>query len=180
LVYAGAFEPWQGVDILLQAYKGLIEEGYPVQLTLAGDGSEYSKIIEIVHELNLQSSVRLTGPLNLEKLASILSESDIGLAPYCGWPEYSGLKLFDYKSAGLAIVVSGEDGRPKTIEHNRTGIIVRPCDVEDLKRAIARLVEDSELRRSLGQAAREEAERLHSWEHTVQQIEAAVGRIFDK
>jgi len=171
LVYAGAFDPWQGVDVLLRAMRCLVNEGYAIGLTLIGDGIELANIEQLIDELDLRSHVRLTGSLEMEKLAVILAESDIGLAPYCGWPEYSGLKLFDYKSAGLAIIVSGEDSRPKTIEHNRTGLIVRPCDVADLTDALRRLAKDSDLRCSLGQSARLEAEHEHSWSHTVKKIE---------
>jgi len=179
LVYAGAFDPWQGVDVLLRAMKCLVDEGYAIGLTLIGGGNELANIEHLIDELELRSHVCLTGSLEMEKLATILAESDIGLAPYCGWPEYSGLKLFDYKSAGLAIIVSGEDGRPHTIEHNYTGLIVRPCDVGDLAQALRRLTGDPDLRRSLGQAARQEAEHIHSWSHTVHEIEKQFSQVFD-
>jgi glycosyltransferase involved in cell wall biosynthesis len=177
LVYAGAFEPWQGLDILIHAMKQLVDRGCSVFLNLVGDGSEFPKIERLIEEMQLTRFVRLTGPLAMNQLAKILADSDIGIAPYCGWPEYSGLKLFDYKSAGLAIVVSGEDGKPKTIEHNRTGMIVKPCDVDDLADMLYLLVKEENLRRSLGQAAREEAECLHSWDQTALQIEALFDRV---
>jgi glycosyltransferase involved in cell wall biosynthesis len=171
LVFAGAFEPWQGVDILLEALRRLRDEGCPVELTLAGSGSEFVHIEQLIERLNLGALVDLKGSLGIKELAAVLASSDIGIAPYCGWSEFSGLKLFDYKSAGLAIVISGEDGRPTTIEQNRTGIIVRPCDVQDLTQALRRLVEDRELRCALGRAARLEAEAVHSWRSTAQRLE---------
>jgi glycosyltransferase involved in cell wall biosynthesis len=43
--------------------------------------------------------------------------------------------------------------------------------VADLASAITGLVQDAPLRRSIGQAARLEAESQHSWRHTVELLE---------
>jgi glycosyltransferase involved in cell wall biosynthesis len=85
--------------------------------------------------------------------------------------EFSGLKLFDYKAAGLAIIASGEKGQPITLRNEETAIIVPPCDVEALAQSIIRLITDIGLRRKLGQIARLEAEKEHSWRHTAINLE---------
>jgi glycosyltransferase involved in cell wall biosynthesis len=84
--------------------------------------------------------------------------------------EFSGLKLFDYKAAGLATVASGANGQPTTLKHEQTALIVPPCDEDALSAAMIRLAHDAELRRQMGQAARLEAEACHSWRHTAVQI----------
>jgi len=109
--------------------------------------------------------------LTAEQYAPYLAKSDIGVSPYCGWKEYSGLKLFDYKAAGLACIASGENGQPATLEHGETGWIVPPCDEDRLTQALVLLASQTELRRRLGQAARKDAEASHAWEHTVNKLE---------
>ncbi|MDV7397278.1 glycosyltransferase family 4 protein, partial [Arthrospira platensis SPKY1] len=99
------------------------------------------------------------------------AQADIGVSPYCGWPEFSGLKILDYKAAGLPTIASGQDGQPVTLRHEETGLIVPPCDGAALQTAIVRLCADAPLRRRLGQTARLEAERQHTWQHTVNRIE---------
>ena len=56
----------------------------------------------LVHELGIEEWVVFTGHLSAHQFASHLAGADIGVSPYCGRVEYSGLKLLDYKSAGLA------------------------------------------------------------------------------
>jgi glycosyltransferase involved in cell wall biosynthesis len=115
--------------------------------------------------------------VNIHQVADYLAQADIGVAPYCGWMEYSGLKLFDYKAAGLAIIASGQNGQPATIKHGTTGLIVPPCDEGSLCEAICQLAEDEELRLKMGKAARVEAEQIHGWDHTTALLEGEFNQI---
>jgi glycosyltransferase involved in cell wall biosynthesis len=58
------------------------------------------------------------------------------------------------------------------IRQGATGIIVPPCDEEQLYQALMKLSVDHELRRQMGRAARAEAEEQHSWRNTALQIDA--------
>lgn len=171
LVYLGSFYPWQGVPVLLRALARVRERGVKVQLTLIGSGAGAEEAEALVGTLELGDAVTFTGRLRPAEYAPILADAEIGVAPYCGWPEFSGLKLFDYKAAGLATIGSGQDGQPPTLCHGETGWIVPPCDEAALAEAIVHLAEDEKLRRQIGRAARVEAEQRHRWEHTVQRLE---------
>lgn len=171
LAFVGAFEPWHGILVLLPAFARLVAHHPQVRLVLIGSGTQREQIVALIQQLGLQEHVELTGQLGIEQVAQRLAGADIGLAPYCGWMEFSGLKLFDYKSAGLATVASGQDGQPATLEHGVTGWIVPPCDEEALAQALIHLAGDRELVRRIGRAARIEAERRHTWRHTVEQLD---------
>jgi len=170
IIFVGAFEPWHGILVLLQAFAHVLEKTNNIRLVLVGSGTQLDVINKMIAELNLESKIELTGQLNINQVANRLAVADIGVAPYCGWMEFSGLKLFDYKSAGLAIVTSGTNGQPATIEQGVTGLIVPPCEEKPLADALYKLVTDSELRRSLGRKARKVAEDSHSWMHTANQL----------
>ena len=170
LVYLGGFTPWQGVPVLLQALAQVRGQLPPLRLLLIGDGSGRVEAEQLTADLGLTDLVTFTGRLLPETYAPMLAQADMGLAPYHNWPEYSGLKIFDYKAAGLAIIASGENGRPATLTHQKSGWIVPPGDVATLAQAIIQLVNDPDLRRCLGQTARQEAENKHRWQHTAQRL----------
>ncbi len=177
LVYLGGFYPWHGIHILLPACAAALQHGVQLELTLIGGGDGLEEACQLANELGLQGRVTFTGRLPADAYASYLATADIGLAPYCGWQEYSGLKLFDYKAAGLACIASGEDGQPVTLRHGVTGWIVPPCDTEALCEAILHLASDRELVRRMGQAARLEAETCHGWEQTGEKVEQILQRL---
>jgi glycosyltransferase involved in cell wall biosynthesis len=165
VVYLGGFQPWQGVDILIRAIQRAVLE-VDLQLWLIGAGAGLVEARRQIEGAHLASRVVFTGNLSAEEFGPLLARSDIGVSAYCGWREYSGLKLLEYKAAGLAIIASGEGDQPRTLRHSETGWLVPPCDEAALTAALIQLANDPGLRRRLGQAAREEAERQHSWSET--------------
>lgn len=171
VIYIGAFEPWHGITVLISAVAKAIAEGALLRLVLVGSGTQHDTIEQLVHNLGLEKHVIFTGHLPAQQLAVHLANADIGVSPYCGRVEYSGLKLLDYKAAGLVTVASGEDGQPAVIEHGRTGWIVPACDEEALYQAIVQLAGNINLRQKMGRQARIEAESCHSWQHTAKQLE---------
>jgi glycosyltransferase involved in cell wall biosynthesis len=171
LIYIGAFEPWHGVHVLLPAVAQAVARGVSLRLILVGSGTQREELKQLAAAHGLTPLVTFTGRLQPAEFARYLRMADIGLSPYCGRVEFSGLKLLDYKAAGLATISSGQAGQPAVLEHGRTAWIVPPCDKEALCQAIVRLATDVELRQKMGQQARLEAEQIHSWRHTVQELE---------
>ena len=171
LVYVGGFEAWHGVTVLLHATAKAIAQGTQLTLYLIGAGPEQATIEQTIQQLGLTPYVILTGFLDIYQLSDYLANADIGLCPYCGRVEYSGLKLLDYKAAGLATIASGANRQPVVLRHQQTGWIVPPCNIDALADAIIQLSSDHKMRRQIGQAARFEAEQQHSWHHTAQRIE---------
>ncbi len=170
LVYVGGFYAWHGLPVLLPALARALAGGLPARLLLIGAGDGLAGAQERVQALGLATAVTFLGHMTPDVYAPILAQADVGVSPYCGWPEFSGLKILDYKAAGLPTLASGQDGMPPTLGHEQTGLIVPPCDEDALYHALLRLGSDAGLRRRMGQQARREAETMHGWEHTAQRI----------
>ncbi|MGA9532821.1 MAG: glycosyltransferase family 4 protein [Anaerolineales bacterium] len=171
IVYLGGFQPWQGVEKLLQAVNHAKAVVGHLEVELLGDGPEMNTCRQLANELGLESVCSFRGRMSSREYGPLLAAADVGVAPYCGWSEYSGLKIMDYKAAGLATIASGEGGQPATIHNEQTGLIVPPCDVQALSAAIVRLASDPKLRHRMGRQARLEAERLHGWDSTAKALE---------
>jgi glycosyltransferase involved in cell wall biosynthesis len=171
LVYVGGFYPWHGVPVLLKALAQALERGARATLLMIGSGDGFPEARQLVVQLNLNERVTFAGHLSPEQYAPLLAQADIGVSPYCGWPEYSGLKVLDYKAAGLPTIASGQNGHPETLRNGETGVIVPPCDAGSLCQAIVDLCGDRASRTRMGRAARIEAESMHQWNHTAERLE---------
>jgi glycosyltransferase involved in cell wall biosynthesis len=171
LVYLGGFYPWHGVPNLLSALARARARAIDARLLLIGAGDGLPDARRLAAALGLESAVTFAGHLGQSAYAPLLAGADVGLSPYCGWPEFSGLKVLDYKAAGLPTVASGVPGHPPTLRAGVTGLIVPPCDVDALADALVRICADARGRRRMGQAARLEAETMHGWEHTAARLE---------
>jgi glycosyltransferase involved in cell wall biosynthesis len=67
---------------------------------------------------------------------------------------------------GRPVVASAVGGLRDLVVHEETGLLVPPRDVPALRGALQRLLDDPELRRRLGAAARERIRTHFSWERS--------------
>jgi glycosyltransferase involved in cell wall biosynthesis len=73
-----------------------------------------------------------------------------------------GMTLREAMAHGRAVISTGVGGLAGAVEDGRTGLVVPPSDPRALRRTIARLLDDPELRARLGRAAHDEARRRFS------------------
>ena len=64
------------------------------------------------------------------------------------------MSVIEALAHGAAVVCTPVGALPELIEHERTGLIVKPGDVEGLASALGRLIDDPELRQRLGENGR--------------------------
>ncbi|GIV66495.1 MAG: glycosyltransferase family 4 protein [Chloroflexota bacterium] len=177
--YLGSFFPWHGTKIAINAFAKLLRSGINASLIMIGSGSDLEETQRLAKDLGIDHKVTFTGALLPEEYAKILANCEIGLSPYCGWTEFSGLKLFDYKAAGLAIIASGKNGQPATLVHNKTGLIIPPCDESALLDSLILLANNRDFMASLGKQARLEAEVKHTWKKTAEEILSIITHVVE-
>lgn len=164
VLYVGRDDiPLKGVKQLLDAIETLGDK-YDIDFVFAGRMSEETqsraKKHKNIHLLGFQ-----TGP----SLSEIYASSDISIVP-SSWENFP-FTVLEAMASGLAIVASRTGGIPEMIEHNKNGILIDvvgsdgthlPETSERIATAVQSLVENVQLRKTLGKEARLTAERRFS------------------
>lgn len=105
VVYAGALQPFKGIDILLTVAQQMPE----VQFALAGGTvQEIAQYRDKAQALGL-FNIKLLGHLPQQDLASLLQAANLLAHPHCSGKAAtftSPLKLFDYMASGTPIVAT--------------------------------------------------------------------------
>jgi glycosyltransferase involved in cell wall biosynthesis len=152
----GRLQRWKGQHVFLSAAAALARRGLAGRWLVVGDTS-YG--IEPEYAAALRRQARDVG---LEGAALFLGQRDDinGLMNACDVvvhasiePEPLGLVVQEAMAAGRAVIASAAGGPLELIEHARTGWLVPPDNPAALASALERLLEDGELRASLGAAA---------------------------
>jgi glycosyltransferase involved in cell wall biosynthesis len=152
IVAVSRHEANKGVDLLLQALAELKKAAVPFQACLVGGGMLLAKHRELLERLKLGNAVTITG--TVPDVRPYLREADLFVLPSLN--ESSGsLALIEALQEGLPVIASDVDGIPEDVITEVNAILVRPDDVEDLARAIRRVVTDEDLRERLGRAGRQ-------------------------
>jgi glycosyltransferase involved in cell wall biosynthesis len=172
--FVGSFSLWHGIEILQQAIVRLLRPRPPCRLrfVLMGHGLLHEDMRSALAAYERSGEVIFTGLLPRDKVAQYLDASDILVSPHVPMPDGSRFfgsptKIFEYMAMSRGIVASRLDQLAEVLEHDQTGWLVTPGDVDELAQAILRLAQDPGKRAALGSAARRAAVERHCWSHNV-------------
>ena len=146
-----------------------------VRLLMIGSGPGLAASTRIISDAGLDAHAHFTGLVAQEDGARYLAACDILASPHVPNPDGSPFfgsptKLFEYMAMGKAIVASNLDQIGEVLRHAETAWMVPPGDADALSRGLARLVDDRNLRMSLGEAARRDVLAHHTWRAHVRKI----------
>jgi glycosyltransferase involved in cell wall biosynthesis len=123
---------------------------------IVGDGPDRPDVEAEIRSLGLEERVRLAGERN--DVPALLADSDLFVLS--SRSEGLPVTALEAMAAELPVVASDVGGLRELVADGETGILVPPDDIPALAAALGRLVEDRELRRTLGAAGRARAEAL--------------------
>jgi glycosyltransferase involved in cell wall biosynthesis len=156
VAYAGRLVREKGVDLLLKALARL---GGNWELSILGNGPAAPQLQALCHELGIASMA--TRQVRFEPLIPSLAMPDfyrtvdILVLPSRSrdnWTEQFGRVLVEAMACGVAVIGSDAGEIPHVISD--AGLIFPEEDVDALRMALARLIDDATLRQTLGAAGR--------------------------
>ncbi len=164
LLTIGSLIARKGVDQVLVALSQL--PGSPgVELTIIGDGPERTALESLAISLNLASQVRFAGGVPPDQVPRHLERADIFIL--ASHSEGRPNVVLEAMAAGLPVIATHIEGTDELIEDGETGLLFEPGRPNQLARRIATLVENPELRKRLGTAARQFIiDNRLSWQET--------------
>jgi glycosyltransferase involved in cell wall biosynthesis len=147
----------KGQDVMIGALSTIRARRRDAVLLLVGDGPDRALCEALVRRLGLHEAVRFAG--HRHDMADILAAVDVAVVPsVCD--EGLPLVAIEASAAGRPVVAFESGGLPEVVEHERTGIIVPKGSTEGLVEAIARVLDDPDLARRLGEDGRRYASRF--------------------
>ena len=161
LLYVGRIEPLKGIEILLRALT-LMECGGDLRLFVvggdAGGDAETDSLKALAAELGIAESVTFTGSVPQSDLPTYYSAADAFVLP--SHAESFGLAALEAMACGVPVVVSRVGGLKTFIDGGVSGYLVPWRCPEAFAQRLDILLSSSELRDSMGRAAREKALKM--------------------
>jgi glycosyltransferase involved in cell wall biosynthesis len=165
LLGVGRLAPEKGFDTLLEAAEGL-----PVEIQLAGTGPEEERLRRLAGP-----NVEFLGHVERDALPALYANADVVVMPSRSDPW--GMVLNEAGLAGRPLVSTDAAGAAhELIEDGANGFRVSAGDVEALRGALRRLVDDEPFRAAAGARSRELAARFtpEAWAQAVARAVAEV------
>jgi len=150
LLFVGRLATVKGVPVLLEAMQGLIADHPGLRLTLVGDGPERAALE--VRAQGLGDHVDFAGYRSQDEVTALLREATALVLP--SFAEGLPVVLMEALAARVPVVTTRIAGVAELVENGVSGMLVPPGDAAALRKALARLLDDPEMRRRMGEAGR--------------------------
>lgn len=157
ILAVGRLSREKGFDLLLEAFKNVVAEFPEWRLEIRGEGPLRGELEDLRDTLGLQDRVSLPGIISEIHHCYIQADIFVLSSRFEGFPN----ALCEAMAHGLPVVATScSGGVREIIKAGENGLLVPPEDVDALGRALSSLVANPELRKALGERARDIVERF--------------------
>lgn len=188
VVHIGRMVPRKGVDNVVEGFARLVHQhGLRAKLLVVGGESdepdpvatpEIGRLQQIANREGVAKQVLFTGRRGRAQLRYYYSAADVFVTT--PWYEPFGITPVEAMACGAPVIGSDVGGIKFTVAHCRTGFLVPPRDPELLGARLATLFERPGLRRLMGVAAIDRANRYFTWQQVAAQIADVYEQVLDR
>lgn len=163
---ASADQPLKGTQHLVSAFAMLYGSRPDLELVVIGRPKENGPTQRLIRALGLDAAIRFRHGLSTAEIRALYAESTVAVVP----SEYEGFGLPAGEAMACGVPVVSTDGGALPEVVGDAGIVVPARDPAALAHAIARVLDDSELRARLSARGQQRIDERFSWERTARQM----------
>ena len=152
ILCVGRLTPAKGQHILIDAIERLAQEGRQVRLRLVGSGPDETSLREHAAGSTACEFIVFEGAINQDRIRDFYAAADAFCLP--SFAEGLPVVLIEAMAMELPCVTTCIAGIPELIRDGVDGFLVPPSDLDALVSALARLMDDAELREQIGKSGR--------------------------
>jgi glycosyltransferase involved in cell wall biosynthesis len=166
--FVGSFVDYEGLDLLMEAVSNIKgKTKTPFKVLMVGDGTCHTEIVDLSKRLKLANIVQFTGRVPHHDVEEYYSLIDICPFPRKGLPVcemVSPLKPFEAMAMEKAVLSSNVSALAEIVSDNETGLLFEKDNIESLSEKLKLLIDDADLRKQLGVAARQWVVKERDWQ----------------
>jgi glycosyltransferase involved in cell wall biosynthesis len=151
-MYVGNLEPYQGIDLLLQAFPRVLARVPEARLVIIGGAPEaiarYRARCEV---LGVAAAVHWAGPRSVRDLGAYLRQADVLVSPRLKG-QNTPMKIYSYLDSGRAVVATRIPTHTQVLD-DEIAVLVEPLP-DAMADGIAGLLIDPPRRAAIGARAR--------------------------
>lgn len=140
--YIGTIADYKGVDILIEAFRGIDPKRAECQIW--GDLDIFPEYGKSLRELTKPDGLTLMGRFENSDVGKVLASLDVLVIPSL-WYENSPLTIHEAYLAGLPVIATGHGGMAELVDDGVSGLHFRRGDADDLRAKISQFLDDPAL-----------------------------------
>lgn len=182
ILFVGALDKahfYKGLEILMLSFKKLLKDYDNIKLIVIGGGNLEGYYKNLSKEFKIEKSIIFIGPItDFKKLARYYNTADVVVYPTFA-SESFGMVLAESMAMGKPIIASNVPGVRSVVDNKENGLLFEPKNVDELTSKISYLLENEDIRKSLGVMGRKKAIEMYSWYCIVNKVEAVYNKFLE-
>jgi teichuronic acid biosynthesis glycosyltransferase TuaC len=152
ILSVGNLIPIKGHELLVRALASVLPR-YPfISSEIIGDGPEHQRLARLARECNLADRVRFLGRQSRKQVADAMRRCVLFALP--SRYEALGCVYLEAMSTEKPVIGCRGQGIDEIIRHGSNGWLIQPDNLQELISALSTLLQNLQLRRQIGEAAR--------------------------
>jgi len=165
-----SLEPIYRIEMLINAFKAVLDKctDKKLRLLIVGGGSLENQLKDLCKQLNIVEQVTFTGKVQHSEVISYYQQMDV----FCNLSEYEsfGVSIIEAMACELPVVATETGGAKDIIVSPELGMLVAVNSLDGATKAILQLVNDAELRNSIGKKSRAHVLDKYNWNTNVTEM----------
>jgi glycosyltransferase involved in cell wall biosynthesis len=175
IAYAGTLEPYQGLDLLLEAFAALIAEGPKARLLIIGGSPEQVEHYRaLASRLSVDGYCLLTGAMRQRRVRRLLSQVDVLVSPRLGGTN-TPLKVYEQLASGVPLVATRVLAHTQVLDDD-ISVLVEPTPLE-LAAGLRRVLADPSASREMASRAKAVYAERYGWDVYFQKTGRMMSRL---
>jgi len=159
ILTVAVFEGRKGYEYSLKAIAKLVEMNKDIRYTIAGDGENKQKIMQLIDDLNIKNYINYVGRVNQKELIKLYDQAHVFLLPSItadgNDQEGTPTVILEAQATGLPVISTNHSGIPEIILDNESGFIVPEKDVFAITEKLNFFIDNSDALEIMGYKGRE-------------------------
>jgi glycogen(starch) synthase len=156
----------KGFDVLIEAFRLVLQSFPHLMLVLAGDGPERSNLESKIQALGLNDRIKLLGQVERAQVGGLFSGCQFFVLPSRREP--FGIVNLEAMAFGKAIVATRVGGVPEILTEGENALLVPPDDAAAMATAMTTLLQNTGLRTAM-ETANQRKVLDFTWDKVCQQ-----------
>jgi glycosyltransferase involved in cell wall biosynthesis len=180
LLAVGRLDEMKGFHYLLEACHLLQQAGLAFRCTVVGEGDQRGRLEALVRQCGLEQRVALVGAVPQERLLDYYHEASLFVLPSLATDDgrYDGIPnvIVEAMATGLPVIGTTAGAIPEAVMDGVTGFIVPQRNAALVADRTRCLMENADLRDTMGRAARHRVEHYFDSQQTIAPLLALFDR----
>jgi len=153
ILYIGSLIKQKGCHILIKSFSDILKKEKNLKLVIGGSGPYYKNLKNLIENLRLENKVIFVGKIDSKDTVNYYNIADIFVFPTLRIESF-GLVSAEAMSCGKPVIASKIGAISDVITNFKDGILVKPNNLEELRKNILKVLNNKTLVKRLSENAR--------------------------